>query len=151
MKTYDVSISGLKCPATEPEIWNFVKGKLDELLDALKNQDQNEVREISSGIYSLFEQIREVLRVDKEFKIRREVEKRPRDEDEYDTSEVEQSKSYEDAQEIMEGAAVESDVELNEAFSFAEDMLDELERLPVLKTEELIKNVTDLKAKWFEG
>jgi hypothetical protein len=51
----------------------------------------------------------------------------------------------------MEGAAVESYVELNEAFSFAEDMLDELERLPVLKTEELIKNVTDLKAKWFEG
>jgi hypothetical protein len=151
MTTYDVSISGLKRPATEPEIWDFVKGKLDELLDALKNQDQNEVRKISSGICSLFEQIREVIRADKEFKIRREVEKRPRDEDEYDTSEDEQSKSYEDAQEIMEGSAVESDVALNEAFPFAEDMLDKLESLSVLKTEEFIKNVTDLKTKWFES
>jgi hypothetical protein len=150
MKTYDVSIPGLKRPVTESEIWGFVKHEVDELLDALKKQDREEARKIASGICSLFEQIREVIRADKEFKIRREVEKRPRDEDEYDTSEDEQSKSYEDAQEIMEGAAVESDVALNEAFPFAEDMLDKLESLP-FEIEEAIKIVTELKARCFNG
>lgn len=151
MTTYDVSISGLNRPATDSEIWGFVKGKLDELLDAQKNQDLEEVRQIPSDICSLFEQIREGIRADKESKIRQKVEKRPRDEDEYDTSEVEQSKSYEDEEEILVEATVESDLELNEAFPFAEDLLDKLKILSVLKTEEFIKSVTDLKTKWFEG
>ncbi|MGA2240559.1 MAG: hypothetical protein ABSH11_00760 [Verrucomicrobiota bacterium] len=147
--TYDVSIPGLKRPATELEIWGFVKRELDKLLVALKNHDREEVRRISSSIRSPFEKIQEDMRDDKETKIKQEIAKRRRasdggDDDEYNTSDDEQSKSHVDAEEIMEVVG-ESDIAFNEAFPFAAEMLEKLEILSVVQIEEAIKIVTELK------
>ncbi len=134
MTTYDISIPGLKRPATESEIWDFVKCELDKLVDALKNQNQEEVGRISSGICSLFEQIREEICDKKKTEIEREI----------------VSSRFSDGSE-EEHLAVESDIAFDEAFPFATEMLEELEILPTVEIEKAIKFVTNLKAKWYDG
>jgi len=136
---------------SDSEIWDFIKHEMDKLHDALINDEPEKVREISSGICSQFETIREDIRGDKESKIRREIGARPRDDDKYNTSEDEQSKSHEDEEEILERVEEEVDEAFNERFPFPDfpDALDELERLPGLPKEEAIKVVTALKATYF--
>jgi hypothetical protein len=153
MKTYNVNIPGLRCPVTELELWDFVKREVDELLEALKNQDCVEVKRISSGICSPFEKIREDMYNDEKTKVDREIERRRlasdgADDDEYNTSEDEQSKWHEDAQEALETATEKSNEAFDEAFPFA-DALDKIERLSVFEIEQSIKTVTDIKVEYF--
>jgi phosphoglycolate phosphatase-like HAD superfamily hydrolase len=136
---------------SDSEIWAFVKKELDKLYDALINDEPEKAGEISSGICSQFETIRDDIRLDKKSKISREIEKRPHDDEEYNTSEPDQSKWHEDGEEILERVEEESDEAFNERFPFPgfPDALDELETLQPFPKEEAIKIVTAIKAKYF--
>jgi hypothetical protein len=150
---YDEYFRELQSPVTESAICIWVKEKFDELLDALKKSEQEEIRRIVSDICSPFESIRDAMHEEAKFRIEQEIETRRfaadgADDDDYFTSEPEQSKFNEDAQEVMERADEESDIQFNEAFGFAE-VLEKLKTLPGLEVDAAVKLVTDMRAKYF--
>jgi hypothetical protein len=132
------------------EFVDLVKQSLDDLLEALTKEDWGETREICSRIGSEWEIILSQIRGDAESKIRREIEQRPHDPEEYDTSEDEQSKSHEDEEEVLERVEVETDEAVAERFppDFP-DLIDEISRVPTQLPEESIKSVGALKSKYF--
>jgi hypothetical protein len=115
------------------EFWNFLRRGLDELSNALANEDSKHVNAVCARMRCRFREIREAVADGLESQLRREIENRPHDDEEYYTSEDEQSKSYEDEEEILERRA-ETDVVLSERYEldFSElvDDLGSLERMP---------------------
>ena len=132
------------------EIVDLVKQALDELLDALTKDEREQVNEICGRICSEWEAIIENIRGDAESKIRREIEERPRDPEEYDTSEDEQSKSHEDEEEVLERVELETDEAVAERFpaDFA-DLIEEISKVAMQLPEDAVKRVAALKSKCF--
>jgi len=131
----------------DAEFRNFLRNELDKLSDALVNDKSEDVRVICSETRCQLEKIQEAVADELESQARREIEKKPHDAEEYDTSEDEQSKSYEDEEDILERRA-ESDLVLTERYGLDfSDLIDDFEKLSWLPREEAVKIITALKAK----
>jgi hypothetical protein len=134
---------------SDSEFVDFVKCEVNKLHDALINDDLKMFGEIRSSISSQFETVMKDIRDDAESRIRREIEGRPHEPEDYDTSEVEQSKGYEDEEEVLERVVVESEEKFNERFPFPHDSLEELSGLSEWQKEEAIKFIAEFKSKYF--
>ena len=133
----------------DSEFVDFVKREVNKLHDALIKDDLAEFRQIRSVISSQFETILENIQEGKESGIRHKIEKRPHDPDEYNTSEDEQSKYYEDEQEVLEGVVVESEETFNERFPFSYDSLKALVESSGWPKEKAIDLIAKFNSRYF--
>jgi len=149
---YYVSIPNLNGPATNSEIMGFINQELNRVLNALKDANREEVRKLSLGLVSILNRILDQIREKKESEARQRIANRRRasdgdDEEEYDTSEPDQSKHHEDAEEIKEEGAT-CDITFEEEF-IAMDDLETLKRLPKMDIEKAIEKVGEIRSKYF--
>ena len=125
----------------DPDFRNFLRDQLDDLSDAVINERSEDVDAICSVIHRQLEEILEAAADELEAKARREIGKRPHNDEEYDTSEDE------DAEEILETRA-EADLVLSEQYGLDfSDFADDFNKLRWLPKEEAIKMVAFLSAK----
>jgi len=149
---YNVKIPKRNGPVTNSEIMGFINQELNRVLNALKDANREEVRRLSLGLVSILNKILDQIREKKESEARQRIANRRRasdgnDEEEYDTSEPEQSKHHEDAEEIKEEGAT-CDITFEEDF-IAMDDLETLERLANMDIEKAIEKVAKIRSKYF--
>jgi hypothetical protein len=131
----------------DAEFQSFLRDELDKISDALADERSDDVRTICAEAHCQIEKIQKSVADELESQARREIEKRPRDDEDYDTSADEQSKCYEDEEEILERRA-EADLVLTERYGFDfSDLIDDFKKVSWLPKDEATKVIESVKGK----